>query len=148
MHPLSLLALSALTTMLAACGGGSGGGAGAGTGGGTSNPCGETARKQWVLNVAREWYLFPDLLPASTDIATYPTAEELLDALTATARAQGKDRFFSYLTTKSAEDSLSVRASSSASVSAHAPTPAIGHSFSTCSKAALQRTRACSAATR
>ncbi|MDH4312269.1 MAG: S41 family peptidase, partial [Gammaproteobacteria bacterium] len=29
-----------------------------------------------------------------------------LDALTATARAQGKDRFFSYLTTKSAENSL------------------------------------------
>ncbi len=23
------------------------------------NPCGETARKQWVLNVTREWYLFP-----------------------------------------------------------------------------------------
>ncbi len=35
-----------------------------------------------------------------------PTAEDLLDALTATARAQGKDRFFSYLTTKSAENSL------------------------------------------
>ncbi len=106
MHPLSLLALSALTTLLAACGGGSGGGAGAGSGGSTGNPCGETARKQWVLNVAREWYLFPDLLPATVDIATYPTAEDLLDALTATARAQGKDRFFSYLTTKSAEDSL------------------------------------------
>jgi len=106
MRPLSLLAISALATLLAACGGGSGGGAGAGTGGGTDGPCGEAARKQWVLNVAREWYLFPDLLPASVDIASYATAEELLDALTATARAQGKDRFFSYLTTKSAEDSL------------------------------------------
>jgi len=106
MHPIALLALAALTTVLAACGGGSGGGAGAGTGGGTGDTCGETARKQWVLNVAREWYLFPELLPASADIATYPTAEGLLDALTATARAQGKDRFFSYLTTKSAEDSL------------------------------------------
>ncbi|MGB7738097.1 MAG: S41 family peptidase [Steroidobacteraceae bacterium] len=104
MHPLLLLTLSACTTLLAACGGGSGGGTGAG--GGTDNPCGETARKQWVLNVTREWYLFPDLLPASTDIASYPTAEDLLDALTATARAQGKDRFFSYLTTKSAENSL------------------------------------------
>ena len=105
MRPLTLLALSALTTLLAACGGGSGGGAGGGTGV-TSDPCGETARKQWVLNVTREWYLFPDLLPASADVAAYATAEELLDALTATARAQGKDRFFSYLTTKSAENSL------------------------------------------
>ncbi|MGB7905475.1 MAG: S41 family peptidase [Steroidobacteraceae bacterium] len=104
MRPLLLLTLSAGTTLLAACGGGSGGGAG--TGGGTDSLCGETARKQWVLNVTREWYLFPDLLPASTDIASYPTAEDLLDALTATARAQGKDRFFSYLTTKSAENSL------------------------------------------
>jgi C-terminal processing protease CtpA/Prc len=103
MRPLLLLTLSAGTTLLAACGG-SGGGASAG--GGTDNPCGETARKQWVLNVTREWYLFQDLLPASTDIASYPTAEDLLDALTATARAQDKDRFFSYLTTKSAENSL------------------------------------------
>lgn len=101
MRPLYLLALSALTTLVAACGGGGGD-----SGGDTANPCGETARKQWVVNVAREWYLFPDLLPASADIAAYPTAEDLLDALTATARAQGKDRFFSYLTTKSAEDSL------------------------------------------
>ncbi len=106
MHPLSLLALSALTTLLAACGGGSGGGAGTGGGGSASNPCSETARKQWVLNVAREWYLFPDLLPATVDVAAYATAEELLDALTATARAQGKDRFFSYLTTRTAENSL------------------------------------------
>ncbi len=106
MHPLTLLALSALMATMAGCGGGGGGNAGGGTGGGTNDPCGEATRKQWVLNVAREWYLFPDLLPASVDIAGYPTAEDLLDALTATARAQGKDRFFSYLTTKSAEDSL------------------------------------------
>jgi C-terminal processing protease CtpA/Prc len=99
---LTLLALSALTTLLAGCGGGDGSNAG----GGTDGSCGEATRKQWVLDVAREWYLFPDLLPASTDIAAYSTAEDLLDALTATARAQGKDRFFSYLTTKSAEDSL------------------------------------------
>ncbi len=99
---LTLVALSTLMTLMAGCGGGGGGG----TGSGTDGPCGEATRKQWVLNVAREWYLFPDLLPASTDIAAYSTAEDLLDALTATARAQGKDRFFSYLTTKSAENSL------------------------------------------
>ena len=70
-RPLLLLALTALTTLVAACGGGGGGSgdsAGGGTGGGTDSLCGETARKQWVLNVAREWYLFPDLLPAAVDI--------------------------------------------------------------------------------
>jgi C-terminal processing protease CtpA/Prc len=59
-----------------------------------------------VLDSTQEWYLFPETLPPSVNIANYPTAEELLDALTATARAQGKDRFFSYLTTKTAENSL------------------------------------------
>jgi carboxyl-terminal processing protease len=100
-HALSLLALGALTTLLAACGGGDGGGTGE-----APSACGEAARKDWVLDVTREWYLFPETLPASVNLASFATAEELLDALTANARAQGRDRFFSYLTTKSAEDSL------------------------------------------
>jgi carboxyl-terminal processing protease len=89
-------------TLLAACGGGGGGG----RGGGDTGACSETARKQWVLGVARDWYLFPETLPATVDISDYTTAESLLDALTANARAQGKDRFFSYLTTRAAENSL------------------------------------------
>jgi C-terminal processing protease CtpA/Prc len=98
---LSLLALGTLTTLLAACGGGDGGDTGV-----EPSACGEAARKDWVLGVTREWYLFPETLPASVNLASFATAEELLDALTANARAQGRDRFFSYLTTKSAEDSL------------------------------------------
>ena len=104
---LFLLATSAITTLVAGCGGGGGsGGSSAGGGGTTGGACSESARKQWVLNVTREWYLFPDLLPASVDLAAYATAEDLLDALTATARAQGKDRFFSYLTTIAEETSI------------------------------------------
>jgi C-terminal processing protease CtpA/Prc len=95
------LAGACLLTLLAACGGGGGGG-----GGRTADACGETARKQWVLDVARDWYLFPETLPTTVDLSAYATAEQLLDALTATARAEGKDRFFSYLTTRSAENSL------------------------------------------
>jgi C-terminal peptidase prc len=98
---LSLLALGMLTTLLAACGGGDGGSTGS-----EPSACGEAAKKDWVLGVTREWYLFPETLPASVNVASFATAEELLDALTANARAQGRDRFFSYLTTKSAEDSL------------------------------------------
>ncbi|HET7204574.1 MAG TPA: S41 family peptidase [Steroidobacteraceae bacterium] len=102
LRPLPGLALTCLLTVLAGCGGGDGGG--------RRDPafgaCGETARKEWVLDVARDWYLFPETLPTAVDLARYATAEDLLDALTATARAQGKDRYFSYLTTRSAERSL------------------------------------------
>lgn len=104
----SLLVLlgTGAATLLAACGGGGNGRGGGGGDGGGSGPCGETARKQWVLDVTRDWYLFPETLPATVDLAAYATAEGLLDALTATARGQGKDRFFSYLTTRAAENSL------------------------------------------
>jgi C-terminal peptidase prc len=99
---LSLLFFCTLTTLLAGCGSDGDGGD---TGGATST-CSEDAKKDWVLDVTREWYLFPETLPASVNLASFATAEELLDSLTATARAQGRDRFFSYLTTKSDEDSL------------------------------------------
>jgi len=114
MHPIHLFprlavaALAAVTVLVSACGGGGGGsssGGGSAGGGGTS-ACSETARKQFVLDATREWYLFTDLLPASVNIADYATGEDLLNALTATAREQHKDRYFSYLTTKAAEDSL------------------------------------------
>jgi C-terminal processing protease CtpA/Prc len=101
---LAIAALAALTVLASACGGG-GGGNGGGGGAGTA-ACSETPRKQFVLDATREWYLFTDLLPASVNIADYATAEDLLNALTATARDQHKDRYFSYLTTKAAEDSL------------------------------------------
>ena len=65
--------------------------------------CSATAEKDFVLNVARDAYLFLDLLPASVDVSRYATAADLLDDLTATARAQNKDRHFSYLTTPEAE---------------------------------------------
>lgn len=96
-----LSAVAAITTAaLVSCGGGSGGGISSG------GRCSVTRQKQFVLDVAREWYLFQDLLPASVSIADYATAQDLLDFLTATARAQGKDRFFSFLTTRQADSSF------------------------------------------
>jgi C-terminal processing protease CtpA/Prc len=98
-------AIAALTVLAGCGGGGSGGGAGDGDGGGSSG-CGEAARKRFVLAAARDWYLFDDLLPASVDVDAFADAEELLDHLTATAREQRKDRFFSYLTTRAEENAL------------------------------------------
>ncbi len=89
-----------VAVLIAACSGGGGGGIASG------GSCSVTAQKQFVLDATREWYLFPELLPTSVSIANFASAQELLDALTATARAQGKDRFFSYLTTPQADSSF------------------------------------------
>jgi len=94
-------AAGAFCAMLAACGGGSGNGGGASPGG-----CSDTREKRFVLDAAREWYLFDDQLPEQVDTGIYASAAELLDALTAEARADGKDRFFSYLTTRQQDDSI------------------------------------------
>jgi len=56
------------------------------------------ARQDWILATMREWYLFPETLPSNLDPAGYGTADTYLDALTATARGQGRDRYFTYLT--------------------------------------------------
>jgi carboxyl-terminal processing protease len=92
-------AATCCSAFIAACGGGGGN---ANSGG----PCSATNQKNFVLDAAREWYLFQSLLPPTVSVGDYATAEELLDALTATARAQNRDRFFSYLTTPQADSSF------------------------------------------
>jgi C-terminal processing protease CtpA/Prc len=96
--PTAAAALAAAA--LVACGGGGGGGIS------SADRCSLTSQKQFVLDATREWYLFQALLPPSVNIADFATPQELLDSLTATARAQGKDRFFSFLTTRQADDSF------------------------------------------
>jgi len=100
----------AALVLLGACssGGDGGGGADGGNGGDGDLPsaCSETARKQFTLDVARDWYLFPELLPSAVNLDEFEDAEQLLDHLTATAREQRKDRHFSYLTTPTEENAL------------------------------------------
>jgi C-terminal processing protease CtpA/Prc len=97
-QPLQTAAAACACALIAACGGGGGGG-----GGVVPGRCSATSQKNFVLNAAREWYLFLELLPATVDIGAFASAQQLLDALTATARSQNKDRFFSYLTTPGAD---------------------------------------------
>jgi C-terminal processing protease CtpA/Prc len=99
-HRLACLFLGAL---VAACGGGGGGDGG---GGSVPNACGSGAEKNFVLDVTREWYLFPETLPPQVSTGDFGTAQELLDFMTATARAQGRDRYFSYVTTQQADSSF------------------------------------------
>lgn len=117
------LSTVAALAMLSACGeggGGSttvlgtGGGGGTGSGGGTTTAAGCTLRERqdWAAAQLKEWYLFPDTLPANLDPSPYTTVDAYIDALTATARAQHKDRYFTYLTSIAAEDAFYASGSS------------------------------------
>jgi carboxyl-terminal processing protease len=101
MRRFAAAAAGVVCALVAACGG-------SGNGGGSSGAasCSADREKRFVLDTTREWYLFRETLPNDVDTGQYATAGELLDALTATARAEGKDRFFSYVTTRQADDAI------------------------------------------
>jgi carboxyl-terminal processing protease len=112
----SRFALSlACVALLAGCGGG---GTAAGGGGGgfaptptpspspTSSACSFTARAGFIRSTLNEWYLFPDLLDTSVNPAAYSDLNLYIDALVAPARAQGRDRYFSYLTSIAEENAF------------------------------------------
>ena len=109
----------ALVSMLAACGGGGGGGGSgppSGSIGGTPTPspgtpaptagCSLRERQDWAAAQLREWYLFPETLPATSDPSPFTTVDAYIDSLTATARSQRRDRFFTYLTSIAEENAF------------------------------------------
>lgn len=69
----------------------------------TAATCSLPDRQSWALAQLQEWYLFPDTLPAALNGTLYTTLGDYVDALTATARAQGKDRYFTYVTSIATE---------------------------------------------
>lgn len=72
----------------------------------TSSACSLRNRQDFAFSVLNEWYLFPETLPASPDPTPHATVQAYIDALTATARAQGRDRFFTYLTSIQEENAF------------------------------------------
>lgn len=112
------LGLALVATLLSACGGGGGtsatpaggggtsGGSNATGGGQTSASCSLANRQQWAQSVLQEWYLFPETLPASLSPAPFASVDAYIDALTATARGQRRDRFFTYLTSIAEENAF------------------------------------------
>lgn len=107
---LGRTALSAtLAFSLAACGGGGSGGNadnGGGSGVGNAPDCSLSARQDWALGVLQEWYLFPDLLSTSVNKANFNNLQSYIDALVAEARAENKDRGFTYITSIEEENEL------------------------------------------
>ncbi|WP_411291506.1 S41 family peptidase [Sphingorhabdus sp.] len=72
----------------------------------TSTSCSLTNRQNFAASVLNEWYLFPETLPASLSPAPYNSVQAYIDALTATARGQGRDRFFTYITSIQEENAF------------------------------------------
>lgn len=114
-------ALLGFTALLTACGGGGGGGTFAGgnpSGGGTggtppdAGTCSLRNRQLWAFDQLKEWYLFPETLPASLDPAPFDNLEDYVDALTAQARAQGRDRFFTFVTSIAEENAFNSQGAS------------------------------------
>lgn len=102
-----------LAISLAACGGGGGSGTPPTSGGGgtptpapSSSACSLSARQDFVKAVVDEWYLFPELVDNSVSKASHSTVQSYIDALVAPARAQSKDRFFSYITSIAEENAF------------------------------------------
>jgi hypothetical protein len=104
------MALSALA-LLSSCGGGGGG-----SGGNPSPPvsgpapappspptpppasaCSLRDRQDWAFAQLNEWYLFPELLATGVNPDSFTTVQAYVDALVAPARAQGRDRFYTKL---------------------------------------------------
>ena len=107
----------ALAGALVACGGGGGSGgnpppptAGTPTPSPTSTPaptaCSIADRQAWVLDQLQQFYLFPDLLDTSVNAANFSDVQSYIDALVAPARATGRDRFFTYITSIEEENEL------------------------------------------
>ena len=106
-----------LAAGVTACGGGGGGGSGGSTvtvpptivttpPPPSSSACSLQNRQNFAFSVLNEWYLFPETLPASLSPTPYSSVQAYIDALTATARAQGKDRFFTYITSITEENAF------------------------------------------
>ncbi len=72
----------------------------------TSTMCSLRNRQDFAFSVLNEWYLFPETLPSSLNPAPYSTVQSYIDALTATARGQGRDRFFTYVTSIQEENAF------------------------------------------
>ena len=105
-----------LVAALSACGGGGSSSPGpvAGGGGATPTPtptpttaaCSLANRQQFVRDVLNEWYLFPAELDTSVNPGSFTDLQSYIDALVAPARANSKDRFFTYITSIAEEDAF------------------------------------------
>jgi carboxyl-terminal processing protease len=97
--------------LLTSCGGGGGGSAPPIGVAPTPTPtptsgCSLTERQTFARDVINEWYLFPTDVATATNPAGFTSVQNYIDALVAPARAAGKDRFFTYITSIAEENAF------------------------------------------
>ncbi len=102
----------AICAFVSGCGGGGGGGGGGGTVivPPTTPPptagCTLAERQAWAAAQINEWYLFPELIATGVNASAHASVESYVDALVAPARAQNRDRFFTYVTSIAEENAF------------------------------------------
>ncbi len=97
-----------LALSLAACGGG-GGSSNTATGGGGSQSTAQCAISNQIAfadDVLDEWYLFPNLLDNTVNANNFTTVQDFLNARVAPARAQSRDKGFTFATSIAEENAL------------------------------------------
>ncbi len=112
---ISIVSAASLTLSACSSSGGSTTAAGGGPSGGGTTPttgCSLVERQNWAFAQLNEWYLFPETLPAALSPAAYATVDDYIDALTATARGQRRDRFFTFITSIREENAFNTSGSS------------------------------------
>ena len=87
MKRVLLSVIAASVAILAGCGGGGGGGLATPQTG--TAACSIDAQKQFVVDAMRDVYFWNDLLPASVDLASFATPEDVLAHLTSFQRSTG-----------------------------------------------------------
>ena len=119
----SVAAVTIAALMLTSCGGGGGGGGSAPPVTVTPTPsptptptptagCSLSSRQSFAKSVIDEWYLFPSDVATNVNPVSYGDVQTYIDALLAPARAQGKDRYFTYITSIAEEDAYYASGSS------------------------------------
>ena len=108
---------AALAVSLAACGGGGGSNNTPNTGGGTGTTatCAISNQISFADDVLNEWYLFPNLLDNTVNAANFSSVQDFLNARVAPARAQSRDKGFTFATSIAEENAL-INSGSSAGI--------------------------------
>ncbi|SNS85628.1 S41 family peptidase [Sphingopyxis indica] len=117
----SIAAITLAALMLASCGGGGNGSASPVAVTPTPSPtptptptatCSLSSRQAFAKAVIDEWYLFPNDVATNVNPASYSDVQTYIDALLEPARAQNKDRYFTYITSIAEEEAYYASGSS------------------------------------
>lgn len=74
--------------------------------GASAGTCSLRARQDWAAEQLEDFYLFPELLAQNVNPASFSNVQDYIDALVEPARAQGRDKFFTFITSIEQENAF------------------------------------------